>query len=165
MGKLAKEHNTYACALAMPTPYTPKVQEWVNEIARVVDTPEDIILVGHSLGVPAVLHYLVTLPVGVRVGGIVLVSGLIENVQMENSERIANFFEKPFDFEKIKNSATHISVIHGDNDNVVPFSHAEKFATNLECELISVKNGLHLSGGAGWFELPEALTAVLEMVK
>lgn len=168
LGKLGRDNKIYGCALPMPNEYDPKVSEWVSEISRVSFPEKDeIILVGHSLGVPAILRYLEQFSDGLSIKGAILVSGPIEPIQQAQNEnslkKIDSFINTPFDFEKIKKHCKSFSVIHGDNDNVVPFAHAEKLSQYLSCELIPVKNGLHLSGGAGWYELPEALTAIEKM--
>jgi len=69
MGELAKK-DIYACALPMPTPEEPKKEEWVKAITDAIKIPnEEIFLVGHSLGVPAILHYLENLVAG---GGVLV---------------------------------------------------------------------------------------------
>lgn len=73
--------------------------------------------------------------------------------------------DQDFDFEYIKNACSHFTVIHGDNDPTVPFVHAEELAKNLSCELVSIKNGGHLNGSSGWYELPEALEALEKMMQ
>lgn len=162
MGKLARM-DVWACALAMPMDGEPKKEEWIKEIARMVGEPtKDIYLVGHSLGVCAVLHYLQSLPVG-GIGGAVLVSGPIHVLPKDKYRPIDHFMDTPFNFNLIKNNCKSFSVIHGDNDEVVPFSHAEQLSKNLSCELVTITNGGHLNGSSGWHELPEALTALEKM--
>lgn len=169
MGKLAQS-KIYACALPMPDPYKPKKEEWIKVIFDAVGYPnENIFLVGHSLGVPAILRYLETLGQNQKIGGAVLVSGPYEPIKKDRSSdairKIDHFTNYPFNFEKIKSCCNFFSIIHGDDDDVVPFSHAEYFSENLGCKIITIKNGKHLSGGAGWYELPEALVALEKMIK
>lgn len=165
MGKLARE-DIWACALAMPMAGNPKKDEWVAEMIRVIGKPtKDIFLVGHSLGVPAILHYLQSLPKGVGIGGVILVSGPVHILPAIRYRPIHHFMDKPFDFEKIRKVCKNFSVIHGDDDPTVPFSHAEELSEKLSSKLVSIKNGGHLNGSSGWYELPEALDAILKMVK
>jgi len=161
MGKLARE-GIYACALPMPLPDTPKVDEWVKTIADAVGTPsKDIFLVGHSLGVPAILKYLETLKDEEIIGGAVLVSGPLHS----DTEYVRDFLSEPFQFEKIKKVSLKNIVIHGDNDTVVPFSDAEELSKSLSCEVIPIPNGGHLNGSSGWYELPQALDVILKIAK
>lgn len=165
MGKLGRE-DIFACSLAMPTPEAPIKEEWIKKIGRAVGTPgENTYLVGHSLGVPAILQYLQSLPEGTKIGGVVLVSGPIRNVPYEHSHKMETFFHPEWDFPKIKNNCKNFVVIHGDNDIDVPFSDAEEFGRALSCEVIAIPNGGHLNGSSGWRELPQAFTALMNFLK
>lgn len=149
----------YACALPMPNPDAPVVSEWVDEIARVVDmNPNDeIFLVGHSLGVPAILRYLEG-NVSKKISKAVLVSGPSEK---NGNPKIENFLETPFDFEAIKGKVDEFYIIHGVNDPVVPFANAETLASELGGKLIPIENGGHLNGSSGWRQLPQALEVLI----
>lgn len=160
MGELAKV-DVWACSLAMPKPNEPKSDEWTEEIVRAVGEPNiHIFIVGHSLGVPAILNYLQKLPEGPQVGGVVLVSG---PAHKNDNRKIDSFFEVPFDFKLIKSKAKHFAIIHGDNDPLVPISDAQELSEKLGGELVFVPNGGHLNGSAGWRELPQALEALKGM--
>ena len=160
MAELEKQ-DIYACALPMPNPNEPLVDEWTAEIARHINSDDEVYLVGHSLGTPAILHYLQS-PKAKKIAGAVLVSGPIE---VTPNKKISNFLDRKFDFKSIKSKAKNFTVIHGDNDPFVPLSHAEKLAKELGCELIIVKNGGHLNGSSGWTKLPHALEALNKMFK
>lgn len=164
LGKLA-HLDIWSCAPAMPMAGNPKKDEWVKEISRQVGNPdENIFLVGHSLGVPALLRYIESLPEGSKIGGMVLVSGIINVIEgKERYESINHFYDHPFNFERIKSICSNFTVIHGDNDSAVPFSDAEQLSKELNCELVSIKNGGHLNGSSGWYELPEALSTLEKM--
>lgn len=161
MGELEKQ-DIYACALAMPTPDAPTVGEWVAEIARHIEAnrEDEIILVGHSLGVPAILRYLES-EKALPISGAVLVSGPAEK---NGNEKIDNFLEKPFDFEMIKSKAGKFVIIHGDNDPLVPLRHAEILSENLAGKLNVIPNGGHLNGSSGWLQLPEVLEGLMVMM-
>jgi len=162
MGELDKE-SIYACALSMPDPYSPILSEWIGEISRHVDQNKkvQIFLVGHSLGVPAILKYLETTKAK-NIKGIVLVSGPIFKT---SKKKVNKFLDKPFSFTQIKSKVKNIAVIHGTNDRAVSYDQAEFLAKELDAELISIKNGGHLNGSAGWFKLPQCLSALLKMMK
>jgi len=167
MSELAKK-DIYACALPMPDPDKPKKEEWVKTIAGAVGVPnEEIFLVGHSLGVPAILRYLETLDKNQKIGGAVLVSGPVSILNGENKEsklrKVDNFLDTPFNFDYIKQKSKSFVVIHGDNDEKVPFEHALIISKNLSGILISVPNGGHLNGSVGWHELPQLLESLEKM--
>lgn len=158
MAELA-QNKIYACALAMPSPYEPIATEWVEEIRRHCTDPDDeIYLIGHSLGVPAIFRYLETAERPIV--GAILVSGPCEKT---GNAKLHNFFEAPFEYAKIKANIGKVIVIHGDDDPLVPLSDAETISRELSAELTVVPGGKHLNGSAGWYTLPQALTAFESM--
>ncbi|HEY0907919.1 MAG TPA: alpha/beta fold hydrolase [Candidatus Paceibacterota bacterium] len=157
MGEL-KRQGVYACSLAMPTPADPVCSEWVKEIARHVDQckNDDVYLVGHSLGVAAILNYLQSDLATHVINGVVAVSGRC--IKSDNP-KTAGFYGD-FDFEKIKKSAEAFAVIHGDNDQIVPFANGEKLSVALGVPLIAIKGGGHFTGSEGCYALPQAFEAL-----
>ncbi len=162
MGELEKK-DVYACALSMPSPETPVCSEWVEEIERHVERNQndEIFLVGHSLGVPAILRFLEKTSAK-NVKGVVLVSGPAHKT---DNEKVNVFLEKDFDFEAIKSKVNKFAVIHGDNDPLVPLSDAEFLSKNLGASLTIIKNGGHLNGRSGFTTLPEVLSEIIKMTE
>ena len=167
-----RDKGIYACALPMPNTDSPVVSDWVEEISHAVrNVPEEVFFVAHSLGVPALFRYLESLPEGRKISGALLVSGLVDPLDTENTEsrfRIIDPFLRPeIDLEKIKDKSEKFLVLHGTADVTVPFSQAEKISSKLGCELRPVPGGAHFSQRTPpiYYELPEALIAVLEMLK
>lgn len=163
MAELEKQ-DVYACALPMPTPDDPKPAEWSEEIGRQVErsSNDEVYLVGHSLGVPALLRYLETLSDNHPVRGIILVSGPAYAVGREHVDR---FFAKPFNFELIKSRIPKMAVIQGDDDPLVPREQADFLANSLGAELLIIPNGGHLNGSSGWRSLPQALEVLNRMME
>lgn len=162
MDELSK-FDVYACALPMPNPNNPVPAEWVAEIARVAerDPKDKIYLVGHSLGVPAILKFLEKTKTK-NVKGIVLVSG---PVYKTSKKKVQAYLKDSFDFVGIRNKVKKIAVIHGDNDQNVSFEQGEFLAKELKGKLIEIKNGGHLNGSSGWVQLPQCLEVLEGMMK
>lgn len=162
MGELEKM-GVYACALAMPDPNNPVPNEWVKEVARHVESnPRDqIYLVGHSLGVPAILRYVESTKVK-NIKGIVLVSGPFFKTA---KKKVAEFLKKPFNCKEIQTKVKHRVVIHGTDDKSVSPDQAVALAEELNARIIMIKNGGHLNGSSGWHTLPQCLKALKEMMK
>lgn len=162
MAELDKQ-GIYACALAMPSPNKPESKDWVKEISRHVEsnTKDQVYLVGHSLGVPAILRYLEKAP-GKQVRGVVLVSGPVFKT---TKKKVASFLNTPFNFKTIEQKAGKVVVIHGDTDRSVPIEQGMFLAKELSAELVIVKNGGHLNGAAGWNTLPHALKALTKIMR
>jgi predicted alpha/beta hydrolase family esterase len=160
-----EKHEIYCAPLVMKDPFNPKSKEWVEEIDyNVKKFPKDkIVLVGHSLGVPAILKYLEQTD-SKNILGTVLISGPYDlRREGRTWEVLGSFFPEKWDFKKILEMCKKHIVIHGDDDPVVSYSHAEFLADNLSGELINVKGGKHLNGSAGYFTLPSALEAILKI--
>lgn len=166
MGELAKR-GIYACALPMPDPEQPVREKWVEEIGRAVGAPnESVVLVGHSLGVLAILHYLQLLPSSAgQINRAFLCSGPAAPIKQDVSDHpiraIDNFFTPAFDAEKIRAHCELFTIIHGDNDTAVPVSHAERLQELLGGELVLISNGGHLGGEDGVYEIDELLEGVV----
>ncbi|MCX6754071.1 MAG: alpha/beta hydrolase [Candidatus Nomurabacteria bacterium] len=163
MGELAK-NDIYACAIPMPSPDMPVKTDWITAIKEAVKNPtEEVFLVGHSLGVPAILRYLESLDTDYKIGGVVLVSGPLLKIEKEGYEQVNTFLDTTFDFDHIKNVCKNFTVIHGDNDTAVPLSDGVELSKKLVCDFIIIPNGGHLNGSASCFVLPSALESLLKM--
>lgn len=162
MGELDKK-DIYACALPMPSPENPICSEWIEEIRSNVERNDndEIYLVGHSLGVPAILQYLQITHFR-NIKGIILVSG---PAHKNDNRKIDSFLEQPFDFKLILSKIKNCAVIHGDDDPLVPLSDAEELSKELKGKLFVVKNGGHLSSWHGAHTLQHALDSLLEMME
>ena len=161
MSELEKQ-NVYACALSMPYPNDPVPSEWVGEISRHVERnkKDQIYLIGHSLGVPAILRY-VEETKATNVKGLILVSGPTFRT---TKKKVAEFLKDPFSFQLIKSKVSKIVVIHGDDDRAVSVDQGEFLAKELDAELIIIKNGGHLNGSSGWYSLPQGFEALLRIM-
>lgn len=156
-----KKLAVFATALDMPTPATPKQDEWVAEIARAVNrhaAGSEIYLVGHSLGVPAILDYLQS-PLAKSVKGVVLVSG---RIKPSDNLKTAGFYQN-FEYAKIKSMSSGFVVIHAVDDDKVTYGEGEELAQELGVELVTLQTGMHLTGSQGVFTLPEALDALQKL--
>lgn len=170
MGELAKNH-TFACSLPMPNTNDPLASEWVTTMHSYIEPNEEVFIVGHSLGGPAVLRYLESLPDKVMVGGVLLVSPVFEKLDVEDLSsdfrKIDNFFTTEFNFKKIKECIKKSIIVHGGKDPIVPLAHSEKISQGLDSELVVVENGDHFSQKTEpiCYQLPEAFDALMKMIK
>jgi predicted alpha/beta hydrolase family esterase len=157
-----KDLKIYACSIPLPSPDTPICSEWIEEISRHVKSAagDEIYLVGHSLGVAAILNYAQLELVKKKIEGVILVSGRYEN----NTNPKTESFYKPLDFKKIKRIIKQFSVFHADNDDVVPFSNGIKMSQALGVELITIKDGGHLNRASGFKTFPRVLESLKKML-
>jgi len=151
-------------ALSMPTPEEPILSEWVDEVGRAVaeDEDADLYVVAHSLGVATVLRFLEGRGAGRGLAGAVLVSG--PSAPTAN-EKAAPFLDRPFAYTKIRPHLPRCVIIHGTDDDVVPVSHAIAHVQGLGAQFIGIENAGHFNSSSGCTRLPEALEALLALIR
>jgi hypothetical protein len=148
---------------AMPSPNEPRAEEWVATIDREVgDAGEDCILVGHSLGCVAILRYLENAKR--KVAGAVMVAGFVGGMSEEFSV-LANFLDAPVNWQRVKKMCPKSTAIFSDNDPYVPLSQEVIFREKLGAKTMILHARGHFSSSEGTTELPEALSAVLEVAR
>lgn len=141
---------------AMPSPDEPQVEDWVAVIEK--EAAGNCVLVGHSLGCIAILRYLEK----EKAAGAVLVAGFAEKLG-DDFKAIENFVEKPLEFASVRKNCGKIVAIFSDNDPYVPLSQVALFEKELGAATLVLHARGHFSSSEGTTELPEALSAVLEI--
>lgn len=146
----------------MPNSAHPKRADWVAELKKQTgEVDSDTYFVGHSLGAITVLLFLQDLPEGVKAGGAILVAGFPGPIEYDE---LNSFFEKPLDFENIRQKAQRVVVIDSDNDPYVPAHNAEMLEKKLHAKRVTIKEGGHLNADDGYTEFPEVLESLFEMI-
>ncbi|MBU0540061.1 alpha/beta fold hydrolase [Patescibacteria group bacterium] len=141
---------------SMPNPALPVEEEWVEKLKTLIHDPESTILVGHSLGCAAILHYLQNYK-DPQFQGIVLVAGF--GREFLKLEKFFGWFKQPLDFSKIKKAAKKWICIHSKNDRLVPFAEGEWLSKKIGAEFVVQNNG-HFLKQEGVIELPAVLEAI-----
>jgi predicted alpha/beta hydrolase family esterase len=137
----------------------PTVGEWLTVLQKVMPAPDKhTFFVGHSLGCPAILRYLETLPADVKLGGVVLVAGFCSS--LTDAPELDAFTATPFDFGKIKTMAKKSIVIGSRDDTVIPFGKVLELQAALGAELIIDDGKGHFSQNDGITELSSVLKAL-----
>lgn len=148
-----------------PTPEGQSLENWREAFFRqVAPLQEDMVLIGHSLGVGMILRLLERSTTPVR--GCVFVSGwtgLLNNPDFD--PLIASFFQDSFDWPRIKANSGRVQLFHGDNDPYVPVEMAEELSNQLSAPLAVISGGGHLNAQAGFAEFPQLLAASLEFAQ
>ena len=113
----------------MPGGYFPKKEEWV-EIVRSFKPDEGWILIGHSLGGVTILRYLEE--TAQPISQAILVATPYEPMQFKPIE---NFFQTPFDWQKIRKNCQKFDIVNESNDSIISVEDGQKFAKNLKGKL------------------------------
>ncbi len=144
----------------LPNSNLPKKEEWVKTLHSLAKFDGKIILIGHSLGCPAILRLLESLGKGENAAAAILVSGFAEDIAIP---QIRNFTEGGFDFRKIRASCKEFFVINSDNDPYVPLEIGKTLAKSLNSELI-IEHGMgHINAGDGHLEYRRVLEIVRKL--
>lgn len=155
---------------AMPNPDRPKIPEWIAFIAKLVGEPDgDTVLIAHSLGGVAVLHYLETLGGSAKsVGRTVLVASRFPTgmspeeaeQKIEGDEILKPWLTARVNPESVRVAAGQCTVILSDNDPYIPLDEAKaSFQGNFAAEIIIEHGKGHFNEDDNIAELPSALSA------
>lgn len=139
---------------AMPHADYPQQNEWLDTLKEVIpEIDEDTYFVGHSLGCIAIMRFLELLPAGKKVGGVLFVAGFSSDLGFEETK---SFFEKPFDWKKIKQSCKQFIALHSDNDQYINLKQVKVLEKELGAELV-IKHNMHHFQPGNYKELPVIL--------
>jgi uncharacterized protein len=157
---------------AMPHPDRPVISEWVAFIGKLVGEPDTkTVLIAHSLGCEAVLHYLEMLGKGARsVGKTVLVAtsfptGMSPEEADKNTEGdqiLKPWLTSRVDSKSVRIAAGTCTVILSDNDPYIPVVEANaSFKGSLAAKIIIEHGKGHFNEDDRITELPSALRAAV----
>lgn len=149
--------------LHMPNTDFPKMDEWVKQLRTCIGVPnEEVFLVGHSLGCMAIMRYLESYGANEKIGGVLLVSGFSRSIGIPYLD---NFFEKPLDHEKVKQSVSRITIINSDDDPYVPLAEGKFLEEKLGGKFVVLSNGGHINQASGFVTFPLGLEQLLQMMQ
>ena len=162
--RLKKELEKIGCRVFVPkfpTPEGQSLENWLNifkDYEKYVD--ENTIFVAHSIGPAFVLHMLEKY----KVKAAFLVGGAIAN-SSEVDDINKSFFEKPFNWKKIKENCKNIFVIGSDNDPYIPLEKTYELAEKLGVKPIIIPDAGHFNEKAGYTKFPFLLEKIKEFLK
>lgn len=121
----------------MPNSFFPKQEEWVKVIED-FQPDDDSVLIGHSLGGPAIWRYLE------KANKVVAQCFFLAcPINYLGYEPVKNFFGVDFNWEKIKKSAKKFVLIYQTNDIWVPPGHGLELSKKLSVEPIIIEGTDH----------------------
>lgn len=110
----------------MPDPLRAREAVWVPHIVEALGAGEGTVLVGHSSGAAAALR----VAEKHRLAGLVLVAAYGSDLGDE-LERKSGYFDRPFEWERIRTNSAFIAQIAGRRDSLVPFAAQAEVAEAL----------------------------------
>ncbi len=117
---------------------------------------DDLIIVGHSLGVTSALDFIENTPTKVK--GLVSVSGFSDDYQAELNSYFLR--ERIINFKKIKQNLNKSFVLYGNNDPYVPQNILKSLAIKLDIIPTIIPNGGHLNTDSGFTTFPQLLEII-----
>ena len=149
----------------MPPGEFPRESAWVKVIRETVIRPDNnTYIIGHSLGVAAILRYLETLGPNEQVGGVILIAGFSKSLGRKS--KLNDFFKKEFDYKKIKSSSVRqIKLIYSSDDKVVSLSYGILLREHLNAELIILDGRGHFNQESDCMKLPELKDIISKLFK
>lgn len=119
-----------------------KENEWVD-VLKGINMSENDVLIGHSLGAPAILRFLESNEA--KVDKAILIAGFCTSLNLDcpNEEYPRAFVSREFNWKVIKQKANKFIVMNQIDDPWVPLSKGEELAENLGVELIKVEGDNH----------------------
>ena len=151
----------------LPHPLSPEPVSWVKALADAVQTPDlETTLVGHSMGGATVLRYLEQLAGMAKVGKVVLVAPVVEEITGldEHEEKIAEpWLQHVFQEEQIRASFESMIAFFSDNDRWIPLSSAKTLEKRYFANTVVLHERGHFTVEVGdpTRELPEILSAII----
>jgi predicted alpha/beta hydrolase family esterase len=144
----------------LPNSEHPDRQTWLGLIKKTLEgvTLDELIIVGHSLGVTTALDYVEQLDSSID--GLVTISGMAEDYGSELNSYFLN--EKNIDFERVVKKVGWSEVLYGDNDPYVTQDALKSLAVSLGTQEIIISKGGHLNTEAGFTTFPLLLSRLSE---
>lgn len=140
-----------------PNSQDPVMEEWLKAAMK-LSYDKDTVLVGHSLGSVLIMRVLEKIKKKIR--SAYLVSAFDRSLGIAE---IDNFFNLPFDYDKIKSNSAHLAVLNSDNDPFIRLGLAEHLSGVLGCKLAVFHDAGHLSAGPdNNLKFPELLEMIVK---
>ena len=140
---------------ALPNPDAPTRSAWVEAIATAVGpTPKEVLLVGHSLGALAALHWLGNAPAALHLAGLFLVA---PPLQATGIPEVDGFLAPAPDLDAASKKVGRSAVLVSDADIYLkpdPLSVAQSLAQKGFETIVAPGKG-HFSPASGLTSLPE----------
>lgn len=146
----------------LPNTMHPDRYEWLEYIKAQLKKVNlnDLIIIGHSLGVPAALDFIEQ--ADAKVKALVSVSGFTDNYDSPYNDFYMKV--KSIDLSKVKQNIETAYVIYGDDDPYVPQANLQKLATDLGVNPTIVAKGGHLNSETGYDTFPLLLETITKLI-
>lgn len=136
----------------MPDPYEAKEEIWIPFMKNNLLIDENTIVIGHSSGSVATMRFLER----EKIIGCVLIAACYTDLG-EESERISNYYNRPWHWDLIQSNCKWIVQWHSEDDHLIPISEAIFVSNNLHSEFTRFHNRSHFFSYDDVREIPDIL--------
>lgn len=150
-----EKHGVDVFAPEMPKEHT--VEAWLEKLKEISEkVNENTILIGHSLGCPAILHLLATLSKPVFGAIFIAPFGKVFGGKTKEDEE-CNRFVQTISWKQARKNAGNVKIFVGIDDDVVPLDVSIHFASMLKESVRLIENAGHFCADDGFETFPELL--------
>ncbi|XP_030050601.1 serine hydrolase RBBP9 isoform X1 [Microcaecilia unicolor] len=128
--RLEKIPNFQCLLRNMPDPVTARESQWLPFMESELQCDERTVIIGHSSGAAAAMRYAETH----KVYAIILVSAYTSDLGDDN-ERASGYFNRPWQWEKIKQNCQLIVQFGSTDDPFLPWDEQQAVADGLGADL------------------------------
>lgn len=139
----------------MPDPDIAREKYWLPFIEKEVGWGDDVILMGHSSGAVAIMRYLENHSVKIAV----LVGACYTDLD-DKKEKESGYYNRPWQWNKIKKNAQKIIQFASTNDPYIPISEARHIRDNLDTEYYEYSDQGHFGSDVGKTKFPEIIKVI-----
>lgn len=149
-----KGHEVFVPQLPTPEDQTP--DNWTKALNAQVDLATIDNIIGHSCGATFMLQVLETLD---RPPKKTVFTGIVFGPIADKTYNplVTPFWNRRFDWDKIKANKGDCLFFHGDNDPHGGIDHAETVAGHLDAKVTIIENAGHINEAAGYLKFPQIL--------
>lgn len=147
----------------MPDPVVARKTIWIPYIKKHIKKDEETILIGHSSGATAILSFLET-----HTCKAAILVGTYYTDLNDSLEKESGYFDKPWNWEAIKNNAEKIIIFAAENDPYIPIEEPRHIQKMLDAEYHEYSEGGHFSSDKDGNEkktFPEIVEAVKKILE
>ena len=128
--EMAKKPDVTCILRDFPDPNRCRESIWLPFLQNEIGLDENTIIVGHSSGAACAMRLLENESVG-KLRGAILVASAYTDLGDED-ERLSGYFNRPWDWEKMKKGADKVHCFHGFDDHLIPVREARHIAEKMK---------------------------------
>lgn len=142
-------------AQTMPDNVLARATKWLPFIENVLRADENSIIIGHSSGAVAAMRYAETH----KLQGSVLIGACYTDLG-DKEEKLSGYYDKPWQWEKIKANQKWIAQFASTDDPWIPIEEARYICEKLDTDYHEYTNQGHFGGDYDKKTFPELIAAV-----